>query len=101
MNSNGHITFFQPSGSFVPQRFPLANNLQLIAPFWADSDTSNPDSGLVWYRIAIESESRERVRNEIKLAFPNEQDFNPAWLLIVTWDHVGVYPMIANVVSSI
>ncbi len=100
MNSNGHITFFGASSSFIPQQFPLANNLQLIAPFWADSDTRNPESGLVWYRIATDPGSRERVRSEVRKAFPNQEEFNPAWLLIATWDHVGVYPNLANVVNS-
>ena len=99
MNSNGHITFFEPSGTYVPGQFPLANDLQLISPFWADSDTSNSDSGLVWYRIATDPTSLLRAMNDIRKAFPNQRSFRPIWLLIATWDHVGVYPMLAHVVS--
>ena len=99
VNSNGHITFFGPSGTFVPQQFPLANDLQLISPFWADSDTSNISSGLVWYRIATDPTTLQRAMNDIRKAFPNQRLFRPIWLLVATWDHVGVYPRLAHVVS--
>ncbi len=100
MNTNGHITFFSPSSTFTPEQFPLANDLQLITPYWVDSDTRNPGSGLVWYRITTDSRLLERAAREIENAFPNGRQFTPAWLLIATWDNVGRYPEMIDVVYT-
>ena len=99
VNSNGHITFLGPVSTFVPQQLPLANDLQLIAPFWADSDTRNPESGLVWYRITSDRDVLDRAKEDIRRGFRNQESFEPLWLLIATWDHVGVYPRLADRVS--
>ncbi|MGZ8379251.1 MAG: nidogen-like domain-containing protein [Gemmatirosa sp.] len=48
VNNNGNITFDQSLSTFTP--FPLLNtNRQIIAPFFADIDTSNPASGVTQY----------------------------------------------------
>ncbi len=39
INTNGNITFNGPFASFVPTRLPVANQ-PMIAPWWADVDTS-------------------------------------------------------------
>ena len=100
MNSNGHITFFAPDGSYVPQQFPIANDRQVIAPFWADSDTRNIESGLVWYRVTSSPAALDRADRDIQNAFVNQRAFKPAWLLIATWDNIGVYPGLADRVSA-
>ncbi|MBL0047540.1 MAG: gliding motility-associated C-terminal domain-containing protein [Bacteroidetes bacterium] len=65
INNNGSISFDYPTATFIPDSFPT-NYYKMIAPFWADVDTRNLQSGLVYYKIT-----------------PTH--------LIVTWDHVGYY----------
>jgi Tol biopolymer transport system component len=48
VNNNGNVTFDQPLSEFTP--FDLSSTQrQIIAPFFADVDTSGPGSGLVRY----------------------------------------------------
>lgn len=48
VNNNGNITFNEPLEDFSP--FPLnTTNIPIIAPFFADVDTTRPGSGLVQY----------------------------------------------------
>jgi len=68
-NTNGNITFQSVFGTFTPSFFPGAPQ-PIIAPWWADVDTRNPnsgDEGLVWY---------------------TNPDANTT---VVTWNNVGVY----------
>lgn len=89
VNNNGDITFEAPLGTFTPESFPLDNGLQLIAPFWADVDIFD-GRGRVWYREASsDSALLMRARNEIRMAFVNHMTFQPTFLFIATWDHVG------------
>lgn len=64
INNNGNLSFGSPFGTFTPTGFPV-NGFPMVAPFWADVDTSGGD-GAVWYKIENNT-------------------------LIVTWDSVGYY----------
>lgn len=50
INNNGNISFQQPYGTYSPNGFPDPTTI-MIAPFWADVDTQNPASGLVYYKV--------------------------------------------------
>ncbi|NNM95678.1 MAG: PKD domain-containing protein, partial [Bacteroidia bacterium] len=50
INNNGDISFHQAYSSYLPAAFPLVG-WQMIAPFWADVDTRNALSGVVYYKI--------------------------------------------------
>ncbi|TND02589.1 MAG: hypothetical protein FD123_4051 [Bacteroidetes bacterium] len=50
INNNGNISFGTPYGTFSATGFPT-NQVVMIAPFWADVDTRNLASGLVYYKI--------------------------------------------------
>jgi hypothetical protein len=65
INNNGNVTLTGPSGAAVPVAFPVAG-IPRIAPFWADVDTRNPSSGVVWMLV-----SPTRIA--------------------ITWDRVGYY----------
>jgi gliding motility-associated-like protein len=65
INNNGNISFGSPYGTFSAFPFPDPT-YKMIAPFWADVDTRNPASGLVYYKIT------------------------PTYM-IVQWDNVGYY----------
>jgi hypothetical protein len=75
VNNNGNITFAGPLRAFTPSAFPGAPT-PIIAPWWADVDTRNPGSGLVWYTA------------------PNPDT------VVVTWDNVGYFPSSANLLNS-
>lgn len=65
VNNNGNVTFGGTTGLYTPLGLPFLG-LPMVAPFWADVDTRNAASGVVWYRV----------------------DSNR---LIVIWDAVGYY----------
>ena len=50
INNNGNISFGSPYGTFSSATFPSAL-YTMIAPFWADIDTRNLLSGIVYYKI--------------------------------------------------
>ena len=75
VNNNGNITFNNRLGSFTPSAFPGAPQ-PLIAPWWADVDTRNGSSGVVYYTA------------------PNENS------LVVTWPNVGYFPSAADKLNS-
>ncbi|GAB4145326.1 MAG: hypothetical protein Fur0041_19960 [Bacteroidia bacterium] len=50
INNNGNISFNTPYGAFSSAAFPSANYI-MIAPFWADVDTRNLASGVVYYKV--------------------------------------------------
>ncbi|KUG07328.1 nidogen-like domain-containing protein [Solirubrum puertoriconensis] len=79
INTNGNITFnklypaFNSSG--LPIREQGEEDIVMLAPFWADVDTDNPNSGAIWYRL-----------------FPDR--------LVVTYDRVGYYQQQADKVNT-
>ena len=88
MNNNGDISFTTAVSSFTPDPFPLSGDLELIAPYWADVDTTG--TGVVWYRQTGDSVLLNRARDDIRAAF-TALDFTPSYLFIATWDHVGYF----------
>ena len=50
VNNNGNITLGGPQSEFTPTGFP-SEDYMMIAPFWADVDTRNEQSGIVYRRI--------------------------------------------------
>jgi hypothetical protein len=75
VNNNGNITFTGPLGTFTPESFPGAS-LPIIAPWWADVDTRNDGSDVVYY------------------VAPNPDS------LVVTWPNVGYYNTNADKLNS-
>ncbi len=66
INNNGNISFGTPFSTFSASPFPI-NGFPMVAPFWADVDTRNLASGLVYFKV---------IANRT---------------LVVTWDNVGYY----------
>ena len=50
INNNGNLTFTAPLATFTPFAFP-SSPLAIVAPFFADVDTRNFASGVVWYKF--------------------------------------------------
>ena len=67
INNNGNLTFGAGLCQFIATGFPNADHV-MVAPFWADVDTTVPDTGagVVYFKSG------------------------PGWFA-VTWDHVGHY----------
>ena len=75
VNNNGNITFQSSLSSFTPSAFPGAPQ-PLIAPWWADVDTRNTVSDVVYY-VAPNADS-----------------------LVVTWPNVGYFSSAADKLNS-
>lgn len=71
------------------------SQLQIIAPYWADVDTSGSDTsrdpGSVWYRETANADLLQKAKQSISSAFVNHENFVPTYLFIATWDHVGYF----------
>jgi hypothetical protein len=65
INNNGNISFSAPYFNYNAIGFPSTYYI-MIAPFWADVDTRNDTSGVVYYKLTSSA-------------------------LIVHWDHVGYF----------
>ncbi|MCZ6444916.1 MAG: hypothetical protein O6758_01900, partial [Planctomycetota bacterium] len=74
VNNNGNLSFGQPFSTFTATGFPV-NNFPMIAPFWGDVDTGNPNNfvGDVWMKF-------------VDSGPPAGDD-----TLVVTWDNVGYF----------
>ena len=99
MNENGVILFDNRMLDLTFEPFPL--NETLIAPYWADVDTTS--AGSIWYRETNETEILDRARREIQSAFfdANQQIVNTTHLFIVTWDEVGYFSLGLNQVPAL
>jgi hypothetical protein len=75
INTNGNLSFEGPYEAFSPVDFP-SNEYQMIAPFWADVDTTV--SGDIWYK-AIGSEKFVVTWTEV--AHYNYDDDNSSGLV--------------------
>ena len=75
VNNNGNISFAGPLSDFTPNAFPGAPQ-PIIAPWWADVDTRNLGSDVVYY------------------VAPNPNS------LVVTWPNVGYFSSAADKLNS-
>ena len=48
-------------------------------------------NGAVWYRVTVNNDIIQRVREEVASAFPEQTPFSATQVLIATWDNVGYY----------
>ncbi len=74
INNNGNVTFNEGNSGFTASGFP-DDALVMVAPFWADVDTRNEESGLVYYKVTDH-------------------------YMIVYWDAVGYFSSQADKVNS-
>lgn len=89
MNTNGVISFLRPVGTYTPNPFPIANDARMIAPFWADIDTTR--GGTVWYRETTNDTMLDRATHEVRAYFPDFFRFRASWVFIATWDRVAFF----------
>jgi hypothetical protein len=81
------ISFLRQVSQYTPIPFPLGGDRRLIAPFWADVDTTN--GGVVYYRETQDLAIRTRASEEIRKYFVRQRRFLAKWVMIVTWLNVA------------
>ena len=69
-------------------QFPAVTNYKIIAPYWADVDTTR--IGNITYRMTTHADLLRRANNHIRRGFPTKT-FSSNYLFIATWDHVGFF----------
>uniref|UniRef100_A0A3Q2FHK9 Sushi, nidogen and EGF-like domain-containing protein 1 n=1 Tax=Cyprinodon variegatus TaxID=28743 RepID=A0A3Q2FHK9_CYPVA len=82
---NGHLTFEAPWSSYSPEKFPMDEGRDIIAPFWADLD--NRKSGNIYYVQYTNGSILQQVTQDINVYFP-ELTFNASWIFIATWHKI-------------
>ena len=98
MTTNGAVTLGENMDRFTPTLSLNDLDVPLIAPFWADADTSG--SGTVYYRLTEDSmEDTQLVLRYLDQAFPGHLPFQPSYVIVVTWFEVGYYDRGSNLVS--
>lgn len=102
ISSNGLVSFTRPYRSWWSVPIPFGRYLSpIIAPYWSDIDFRNglPESG-VYYRIyqnrLMNDRRTDLVIQEFRsrlTMYSDEQymDFEPEWLLVVTWKDATPY----------
>lgn len=93
INNNGNISFGQSYGTFSATGFPTGQ-VVMIAPFWADVDTWNPISGLVYYKI---TPSYMIVRWQTVGYYSQHADKLNDFQLIITDGNDPILPLGSNV----
>ena len=84
VGTNGVITFQQGFFEFAPTTCgPLAAEWRMVAPFWADFDTS--PGGTIYYRESNDQRLLQAISSEVAAAFPQLWGLNLQSLFIVTW----------------
>ena len=79
---------------YTPARFPTMD--VLIAPFWADADTTvGRGTGHVYYRSTMNQTLLDRVTVIVNTAFTGA-NFVAEHLHVVTWFEIGYYGQIGN-----
>ncbi|XP_065916878.1 uncharacterized protein [Dysidea avara] len=87
VNDNGVISFNSRYNVRTPLSLPLSSTDKIIAPYWADVDTTG--TGDIYYRQTTDPSLLARATSEIRAAIPTSQNVTITDLLIATWDRVG------------
>ena len=74
---------------YTPDRFPLGDRRRLVAPFWADVDTTV--AGEVFYRQTSDQGLLQQATIDVTAIYVKCKVFRAAWLLIATWYEVAFY----------
>ncbi|CAG0917036.1 unnamed protein product [Notodromas monacha] len=89
VNNNGGISFLTarlPGFQTECDSTSRSKGLQLIAPFWARSNTFL--GGGTSYLNTQSPSILEKAKNDVSAAFPGASGYNFRWALVVTWSQV-------------
>jgi gliding motility-associated-like protein len=93
INNNGNVSFGTSYGTFSSSSFPSAS-YTMVAPFWADVDTRNNGSGLVYYKV---TPTHIIVRWRNVGYFSSQADKTNDFQLILTNGNDTIIPLGTNV----
>lgn len=96
VNTNGIISFIKNVSQYTPDVFPLDDDRRIIAPYWADADTSTQRGvdGKVWYRQTNDTTLLTNLTDQIRSVFRVEFRFRPfvaTFAFVATWENVTFY----------
>lgn len=105
VNTNGVISVNEGFPTFHPRSFPFAlpkgeEEAILIAPFYADADTSGPNGGTIYYRTETRGNDNDyRFRRLERMIYAdfyeyysfNETNFEADVMFVATWDSVSYF----------
>ena len=105
VSSNGLITLGQPFYPWWPIPFPYGmSRTAVIAPYWTDFDFRNNliNSGVYYHFYDVRRVPYQRRTRKVMDEFVRQlnnysrsiNDFEPRWLLVVTWKYASPYPAI-------
>ena len=86
MNTNGIISFNRSFTAHTPIPFPV-NNVNILAPFWADVDVTR--GGTIFYRETTNYTLLNKTSVDIQNAISST--FFPTHLFIATWNATEYY----------
>ena len=84
------MSFDHPFTNFAPRVFPGDTFASIVAPFWGDVDIRR--DGDIFYHVYDDPSSPFIERAAIELRDFIGFDFQPTWILVVTWVGVPNYP---------
>lgn len=93
INNNGNVSFGSAYATFSAAGFPDPNFV-MVAPFWADVDTRDPASGLVYYKV---TPTALIVQWDSVGYFSNHSDKRCSFQLIITDGNDPLLPAGTNV----
>ncbi|XP_043081293.1 uncharacterized protein LOC122329157 [Puntigrus tetrazona] len=85
VNSNGLLTFSQPSTGAQAFPLPAYGNEDYIAPLW--TDLNDFGMGVYSYHQYTDGSVLTRATLDIKRYFP-QRAFSASWVFVATWDYV-------------
>lgn len=100
IGNNGVLSFGAGVSSYSPAQFPVSNQPAMIAPFWGDVDTRNPESGLVWHRVVTDYDTLNSITQRLRASFLGQAQFEAKFAQITTWDRVGYFPEKADLLNT-
>ncbi|XP_065116700.1 sushi, nidogen and EGF-like domain-containing protein 1 [Paramisgurnus dabryanus] len=88
INSNGHLTFNNPSSVFIPNSLPSNGSEDVIAALWTDIDISQ--NGNISYQEYTTGSVLTQATQDINQYFP-DLSFTATCVFVVTWDKVAYF----------
>ena len=90
VSSNGLISFTIPFINYIPETFPILQ--QVVAPYWDDSDTRV--KGFVRYAVITKDSQTLSCLLELTDDFISSRedvDFEASWVLVARWIDICPY----------
>ncbi|XP_071818300.1 sushi, nidogen and EGF-like domain-containing protein 1 [Apostichopus japonicus] len=103
INTNGVISLNEGFPTFYPKEFPFSlaeETAMLIAPFYADADTSGDNGGTIYHRELYRDDENDYLFRRLERMIYadyyenysfNETNFEALFMFIVTWDSVSYF----------